>query len=69
MIPTGLITLDDDPVRLRIVAVRTGSPPLVRVILSSARPLGKPHVAALKQQLAQRIGRDVQVEAQLNLRL
>ena len=68
-IPTGPIILDGDPVQLRIVDVRTGDPPLVRVILSAPSPLEQRHVAALKRQLSKTLGQPVAVEAELNLRL
>ena len=67
-IPTGHIELAGTPVRLRIVEVRTGDPPLVRVMLASSRQLDASHVDALKQLIGERIGREVLVEAQLNLR-
>lgn len=67
-IPTGQIELSGESVGLRIVKVRTGRPPLVRVVLSSSRRLDASHVDALKQLIIERIGRTVQVEAQLNLR-
>lgn len=68
MIPTGQIELAGEPVGLRILKVRTGRPPLVRVILSSPRRLDKTHVDALKQLIRERTGRTVLLEAQLNLR-
>jgi uncharacterized hydrophobic protein (TIGR00271 family) len=67
-IPTGQIELSGQQVGLRIVKVRTGRPPLVRVILSSSKRLGASHVDALKQRIRERTGRAVIVEAQLNLR-
>jgi uncharacterized hydrophobic protein (TIGR00271 family) len=68
MIPTGDIRLSDTPVGLRILEVRTGTPPLVRVILSSSRRLDEQHVDALKQLIQERTGRRILLEAQLNLR-
>jgi uncharacterized hydrophobic protein (TIGR00271 family) len=67
-IPTGQIKLSGESVRLRIIKVRTGRPPLVRVVLSSSRQLDASHVDALKQIIIERVGRRVLVEAQLNLR-
>ncbi len=67
-VPTGHIELAGTPVRLRLVDVRTGEPPLVRVILASSRHLDASHVDALKELLRERVGREVLVEAQLTLR-
>ena len=67
-IPTGQIELAGEPVGLRIVKVRTGRPPLVRVIMSSSKQLDTRHVDALKELIIERVGRTVLVEAQLNLR-
>ena len=67
-IPTGEIELSGQPVDLRIIRVKTGTPPLVRVILSSPERLDESHVDALKQFIGDRVGRTVLVEAQLNLR-
>jgi uncharacterized hydrophobic protein (TIGR00271 family) len=69
LIETGPILLDGDRVNLRLVEARTGSPPLVRVVLSSKKALAKRHVEALKQRLSERIGGEVLIEAELNLRL
>jgi uncharacterized hydrophobic protein (TIGR00271 family) len=66
-IPTGQIELSGETVGLRIVKVRTGRPPLVRVVLSSSRQLDASHVDELKQIIIERTGRRVLVEAQLNL--
>lgn len=67
-VPSGQLELSGQQVGLRIVKVKTGKPPLVRVILSSATRLDESHVDALKQLISERVGRTVQVEAQLNLR-
>ncbi len=67
-VPTGQIELAGASVSLRIVDVRTGEPPLLRVIMGSSQRLDVSHVDALKQLVSQRIGRDVLVEAQLTLR-
>jgi uncharacterized membrane protein len=67
-IPTGQIELSGEQVGLRIVKVRTGTPPLVRVVLSAPRQLNASDVDALKQLIIERVGRSVLVEAQLNLR-
>ena len=68
IVPTGQVELSGQQVGLRIVKVKTGRPPLVRVILSSSTQLDESHVDALKQLISERVGRAVQVEAQLNLR-
>ena len=68
IIPTGQFELSGQQVGLRIVKVRTGRPPLVRVVLSSSSRLDESHVDALKQLISARVGRVVLVEAQLNLR-
>ena len=68
LIPRGQIELAGQPVSLRIVKVRTGRQPLVRVVLSAPRQLDASHVDALKQMISERLGRSVLLEAQLNLR-
>jgi uncharacterized membrane protein len=68
IIPTGQFELSGQQVGLRIVKVRTGRPPLVRVVMSSSTRLDESHVDALKQLISERVGRAVLVEAQLNLR-
>jgi uncharacterized hydrophobic protein (TIGR00271 family) len=68
IVPTGQFELSGQQVGLRIVKVRTGRPPLVRVVLSSSTRLDESHVDALKQLISERVGRTVLVEAQLNLR-
>jgi uncharacterized membrane protein len=67
-IPVGRTELVGQPVRLRILEVRTGAPPLVRVVLSSSERLEVTHVDALKQLISERIGRRIALEAQVNLR-
>ena len=67
-IPIGELELAGRRVDVRIVEIRTGRPPLVRVVLSSSRRLEEGHVDALKQLISARIGQAVQLEAQLNLR-
>lgn len=68
LVPRGEIELAGQPVSLRIVKVRTGRQPLVRVVLSAPRQLDASHVDALKQMISERLGRSVLLEAQLNLR-
>jgi uncharacterized hydrophobic protein (TIGR00271 family) len=67
-IPTGQFELAGQHVGLRIVKVKPGTPPLVRVVLSSSMRLDESHVDALKQLIRERTGRSVMLEAQLNLR-
>jgi uncharacterized hydrophobic protein (TIGR00271 family) len=68
IVPSGQLELSGQQVDLRIVKVSTGKPPLVQVVLSSSMQLQESHVEALKQLISERLGRDVLVEAQLNLR-
>jgi len=67
-ISPGQVQLADQPVDLRVVEVRNGTPPLVRVAVSSSRQLNEGHVDALKQLISNQVGRPVLLEAQLNLR-
>ena len=67
-IPVGKIELYEHPVELRIVKAKVGDPPLVRVILSSSQRLDESHVDELKQLISNRVGRIIQLEAQINLR-
>jgi len=67
-IPVGTIELYDHQVELRIVKVKVGDPPLVRVILSSSKRLDESHVDELKQLISNRVGRIIQLEAQINLK-
>ena len=63
---TGEIFLSNRPVALRVVRVRNGEPPLVRVELSSSHRLDESHVDALKQLISSRTGRSIVLEAQLD---
>jgi uncharacterized hydrophobic protein (TIGR00271 family) len=67
-IPAGQTELAGQQVRLRILEVRAGKPPLVRVVLSASERLDESHVDALKQLLGERIGRSIVLEAQLVVR-
>jgi uncharacterized hydrophobic protein (TIGR00271 family) len=67
-IPTGEVELAGQPVRLKIIEVRAGEPPLVRVVLAAPEWLNASHVQELKNKIGERLGRAVLVEAQLNLR-
>jgi uncharacterized hydrophobic protein (TIGR00271 family) len=67
-IPTGEIMLSSQSVDLRIIDVRAGSPPLVKVVLSSSRRLDESHVDELKYLIRGLIGQDFVLQAQMNLR-
>ncbi len=67
-IPSGEIELAGQQVGLRILEVRTGTPPLVRLVLSSSKGLDEGDVDRLKQLISERVGSSVVLEAQLNLR-
>ena len=67
-IPTGEIELAGQRIDLRILEVGAGTPPVVRVVLTSSQRTDKSHVDALKQLISERVGQEVLVEAQLNLR-
>lgn len=67
-IPIGNIGLNDQQVALRIVKVKLGDPPLLRVILSSPRLLDESDIDELNQLISNRLGRTVLLEAQINLR-
>lgn len=67
-IPIGNIELNNQQVELRIVKVKLGDPPLLRVILSSPKRLDERDIDKLKQLISNRLGRTVLLEAQINLR-
>ena len=67
-ISSGQVQLADRVVRVRVVKVRNGEPPLVRVVLSSPQRLDEAHVDELKQLFIHQVGRPVLLEAQMNLR-
>ncbi len=67
-IPIGNIELNNQQVELRIVKVKLGDPPLLRVILSSPRRLDESDIDKLNQLISNRLGRTVLLEAQINLR-
>lgn len=67
-IPVGLIELSGQAVDVRIDEIRMGTPPLIRVVLSSSQRLDEGHVDALKQIIFERIESPILLEAQLNLR-
>ena len=67
-IKSGEVRLVDQEAVVRVVKVRNGNPPMVRVELSSAQRLDAGHVDELKRQLIEQVGRPVILEAQMNLR-
>jgi len=67
-IPTGEIMLSNQSVDLRIIDVRAGSPPLVKVVLSSSKRLDESHVDELKYLIKGLIGQDFVLQVQMNLR-
>ena len=67
-VPTGEIELAGQRIDVRTLEVRTGTPPVVRVALTSPGRIDKSHVDALKQLISGRVGQEVLVDAQLNLR-
>ena len=67
-IPAGQIQLAGQRVDLRVVKVQAGTPPVIRIVLSSPKRLDESHVDVLKQMIGGHLGRPVVLEAQLNLR-
>lgn len=67
-VPTGRLQLEDRQVEVRLLNVRTGEPPLVRVVVASPTPLEPRQLDALKGLIAQRIGRDLILDTQVQLR-
>ena len=67
-IPRGQFELAGLQVRLRNVTVKVGSPPLVRVGMSSSQRIDERQVEALKEMISERIGGPVYLEAQFYLR-
>jgi hypothetical protein len=55
-------------VRLRNITVRSGTPPLVRVGMSSSQRIEAKHVDALKKLISERIGGPIYLEAEFYLR-
>lgn len=67
-IPTGQFELAGIQVRLRNVTVFVGSPPLIRVGMSSSQRIDEKHVEALKAMMSERIGEPIYLEAEFYLR-
>jgi len=67
-IPMGQFELAGLQVRLRNVRVIVGSPPVIRVGMSSSQGIDEKHVEALKEMISERIGGPIYLEAQFYLR-
>jgi len=67
-IPRGQFELAGLQVRLRNITVRAGTPPLVRVGMSSSQRIEARHVDALKKLISERIGGPIYLEAEFYLR-
>ncbi len=68
LVPTGRIDLIGRPLEIRLVEVRTGSPPLVRIQVSAPSTLDAADIDALKRLIVQHTGTDLILEAQISLR-
>jgi hypothetical protein len=64
----GELELTGRQIDVRIVEIRTGTPPLVRVALSSSQRLNEMDIDTLEQLISARIGRAIELEAEFNLR-
>ncbi len=67
-IPRGQFELAGLQVRLRNVTVKAGSPPLVRVGMSSSQRIDELQVEALKKIISERIGGPIYLQTQFYLR-
>jgi uncharacterized hydrophobic protein (TIGR00271 family) len=67
-VPSGSLLLLDQEVHVGKVNVNLAEPPLVSVVISSAERLENEHLDELKRMIRERVGRDIQLEAQLNIR-
>ena len=67
-VPSGSFLLLDQEVHVGKVNVNLAEPPLVSVVISSAERLENEHLDELKRMIRERVGRDIQLEAQLNIR-
>lgn len=67
-VPTGLLTLGGQQVRIGHVEVIAGSPPLVRLSLSAPNQVGAVEVDELKQLISERVGETIELEADVSLR-
>ncbi|MEP1471016.1 MAG: TIGR00341 family protein [Halieaceae bacterium] len=67
-VPTGIVTLGGQQVRVGHVEVIAGSPPLVRLSLSAPNQVGTAQVDELKQLISERVGETIELEADVSLR-
>ena len=67
-VPTGIVTLGGEQVRVGHVEVIAGSPPLVRLSLSAPNQVGAAQVDELKQLISERVGETIELEADVSLR-
>ena len=67
-VPSGSFLLLDQEVHVGKVNVNLAEPPLVSVVISSAERLENEHLDELKRMIREQVGRDIQLEAQLNIR-
>ena len=67
-VPTGLVTLGGQQVRIGHVEVTAGSPPLVRLRLSAPKQVEEAQVDELKQLISERVGEVIELEADFSLR-
>ena len=66
--PAGEIRLLDQEVEVNTVRVVLDETPLVSVVVSSAEKLENRHIDELKRIISEQVGREIQLEAQLNIR-
>lgn len=67
-VPAGEIRLLDQQVEVNTVRVVLDETPLVSVVVSSAEKLENRHIDELKRIISEQVGREIQLEAQLNIR-
>ena len=67
-VPDGEFEVLDQLVHVSQVQVKLGEPPLVAVVVSSAERLENAHLDELKRLISEQVGRNIQLEAQLNIR-
>jgi uncharacterized hydrophobic protein (TIGR00271 family) len=67
-VPSGVFRLLDQNVHVGRIRVTLAEPPLVSVVVSSPEQLENRHIDELKRIVSEQVGRDIQLEAQLNIR-
>ncbi|WP_102797426.1 TIGR00341 family protein [Bowmanella denitrificans] len=67
-LPQGQVSILDHQAELSIQEVIRGEPTLISVKLVSSEQLGTAHVEALKQSITQRLGQDIELEAEIRLK-